>query len=524
MTLKNIDKLLTTYDLHDIHLQSDKYVCFYATLISIWWQSSSLIFLIFIWKGISIQAVLWSKIKINVVLALNSIYSVVGTIWKWPNVSYVISITDVECDIDKISLISLSNKAPFHLKDLIFWWNYNITQRTLSWYDYLFVWYWKKYEALKLWSWLLYFFHTWFQERNFLHIDTPYLSKEMPEGAWSFLVPFWKKKSYYYALTQSPQLFKQLLMIGKIEKYYQFVTCFWDEDLRADRQLEFKQLDVELSFVDEHMMHHLIICMINCMHRTLNLKYHYVDVLSYKECISYFKNDHPNLSTHSLDGIQFKPTSIIIHKNKYLPYRCRKLIKYLKNMYIDIESDTVLHINTITNLSFLLRLSLMKEIDHFWRSTWRYVLIYWMPLFEIKEDVIKSAHHPFVQPILNLDCSNLNVRAFWKMIRSDVHRIKGKNYDVILNGHEVIGGSIRIHDYKLQMYLLHVLKVHDVNNYDFFIQALSYGVPPHGGFAIGFDWLIQQLLLRMSLKDVIIFPKVQDGTCPVTRSPNWLPT
>jgi aspartyl-tRNA synthetase len=284
-------------------------------------------------------------------------------------------------------------------------------------------------------------FRDYFDKEGFTEIETPLLGKSTPEGARDYVVPARNSAGKFYALPQSPQLYKQLLMVAGMEKYFQIAKCLRDEDLRADRQPEFTQLDVEMSFVDqEHIWNTVEQALKHIFKQVFNkdLKTPFPRI-SYEESMNKYKSDKPDL-----------------RKNKEDP----------------------------------------EELAFAW--------IVDFPLFEwdAAEKKYNAAHHPFCMP------------NDMKLFETDPIKVKGKTYDLVLNGTELLSGSIRINVPAIQRKVFDLLgmsKEEQEEKFGFFLNAFSYGAPPHGGFAIGLDRLIQILSKAPSIREVIAFPKNKEA-------------
>jgi aspartyl-tRNA synthetase len=419
----------------------------------------------------------------------------------------------------------------------------------------------------------------YFDRLGFLEIETPYLAKSTPEGARDFLVPSRLHKDCFYALPQSPQLFKQILMIGGVDKYFQIVRCFRDEDPRADRQAEFTQIDVEMSFVDSND--------VIGVHENLIAKVWKgildVDVrapmrrLSYKEAMADYGTDRPDLrfdmKLKDISDIArqstFKVFTSVIEKGGIVKGLCAPGKKYSRS---DIEktltafvadygakglawaklkkenrelsfvgglakffspemqqkiikrfkakdSDMLLFVadsEKVANKALApLRCKLAKDLNLYDENSFEFVWVVDFPLFEWNEDEKRydSLHHPFTAPVQeDLD----------KLI-SDPAGVCSQAYDIVVNGSEIGGGSIRIHDPKIQQTvfdLLNISKKQAQQQFGFFLKALEYGAPPHGGIALGLDRLIMLLTGTENIRDVIAFPKTQRGQCLLTDAPS----
>ncbi len=290
-------------------------------------------------------------------------------------------------------------------------------------------------------------------QENFMEVETPFLTKSTPEGARDFLVPARLSPGNFYALPQSPQLFKQLLMVSGFDRYFQIVRCFRDEDLRADRQPEFTQLDMEMSFISEE------------------------DIFSLTERL--FKE-----LFQKVIGIDLKiPFPRMTHAEAKQKYQSDKP---------DLRNDS----NNPNEFVFL------WVVD--------------FPLFQYNEEGKRweSEHHPFtsVHPddLILLDSK-------------DYARIRSRSYDLILNGHEIGSGSIRIHDKKLQQKIFDIIgldRKETNNRFGFLLRAFEYGAPPHGGVAFGLDRLVAILRGLDSIRDTIAFPKTQKGHCLLSEAPS----
>ena len=410
---------------------------------------------------------------------------------------------------------------------------------------------------------------------GFFDIETPVLTKSTPEGARDYLVPSRVHEGEFYALPQSPQLFKQLLMISGFDKYYQIVKCFRDEDLRADRQPEFTQVDIEMSFVDQED----IIAMGEDMLRKVVKDVKGIDVsgpfprMTYAEAMDRFGSDKPdtrfgmeliNVSQlgKEMNFKVFKDTvdnngeiKAIVAKdaaNKYTRKDMDALTEFV-NIYgakglawvkvvddglsgpiarffedVNVETlkqlteakpgDLVMFVadkpNVVAQSLGALRIKLAKELGLIDESKLNFLWVTDWPLLEYDEDAKRyvAAHHPFTSPkredIEKLDTEPENVQA--------------NAYDIVLNGYELGGGSIRIHDGELQQKMFEVLGFTNEQaqeQFGFLLDAFKYGAPPHGGIALGLDRLVMLLTNRTNLRDTIAFPKTASATCLLTDAP-----
>ncbi len=411
--------------------------------------------------------------------------------------------------------------------------------------------------------------------QDFLEIETPMLTKSTPEGARDYLVPSRTNPGSFFALPQSPQLFKQLLMVAGFDRYFQIVKCFRDEDLRADRQPEFTQIDMELSFVDRDDIITLVEGMIAAVFKELKG----LDTappyprLSYEEALEKYGLDAPDIrfAMHLVDlcgvfaGTEFKVFRSVLDKKgiiKGLNLKggarlSRKEIDDLLEVvkiygakglaWIKVNDDgwqspivkffTESEVETlgqemaaevgdlllfvadkaeITNEALgRLRLHLGEKMGLIDEMQMAFCWVVDFPMFAWDEQEKRhvAIHHPFTAP-LDEDLDQLN---------DDPLAVKAKAYDLVLNGVEIGGGSIRIHDADIQSKVFQLLNIDDEEareKFGFLLDALSFGAPPHGGIAFGLDRLMMLLLGRQSIREVIAFPKTQKATCLLSGAPN----
>ena len=413
-------------------------------------------------------------------------------------------------------------------------------------------------------------------QNGFIEIETPMLTKSTPEGARDYLVPSRIFPGKFFALPQSPQLFKQLLMVAGFDRYFQIVKCFRDEDLRADRQPEFTQIDIEMSFVDvddvieinERLLQTIFGEMLG-----IDLKLP-LPRLTYKEAMERFGSDKPDTRfgmelvnlTDIAKNCEFKVFADAANKGgsvrainakgcavKFSRREIDALVEYAKNFgakglaWIAVESDGLKspivkflkeeEINEIlkrlgAEVGDLLlfsadkdevvfdvlgnvRLEIARKLNLLDKSKFNLLWVTEFPLFEYSEEEGRyvAKHHPFTSP-MDEDI---------EFLETDPARVRSKAYDIVLNGTEIGGGSIRIHSTELQKRMFKALGFTEERAQDrfgFLLEAFKYGTPPHGGIAYGFDRLCMLLLGLDSIRDTIAFPKVKDSSCPLTDAPS----
>ena len=411
---------------------------------------------------------------------------------------------------------------------------------------------------------------------GFLEIETPMLTKSTPEGARDYLVPSRIHPGNFYALPQSPQLFKQLLMCSGYDRYIQIARCFRDEDLRADRQPEFTQIDMELSFVDENDV-------MDVNERLLAYLFKEVlDVevplpiqrMTWQEAMDRFGSDKPDLrfgmELHDVSEV-VKDCEFVVFKNALenggsvrginakgqgsMPRKkIDKLVDFAKDYgakglaYVAIQEDGTLKSSfgkfmkeeemnalvqamdgqpgdlllfaadknkVVWDVLGALRLELARQMNLLDNSVYRFVWITEFPLLEWSEEEnrFKAMHHPFTMPM----------EEDLQYIDTDPGRVRAKAYDIVLNGTEIGGGSVRIHQNDIQEKMFEALgftKEKAYEQFGFLLTAFKYGVPPHAGLAYGLDRLVMLMAKQYSIRDVIAFPKVKDASCLMSEAPN----
>ena len=479
---------------------------------------------------------------------------------------------DIEVEAKNIEILSRSKQLPFEIDE-----TGNLNENMRLTYRYLDIRRPRMLNNIIKRNDMLFSIRKFMNENGFLDIDTPILAKATPEGARDFVVPSRINKGDFYALPQSPQLFKQILMVSGVDKYYQLAKCFRDEDLRADRQPEFTQLDLEMSFIEQEDILNVTEALAKQVFKDvtgIEITENF-ERMSYDDAMNFYGSDKPDLrfdmklidlskETQNCgfgvfenavkDGGNVKAI-VAPNAEKF----SRKYIKDLEDFvktyfkakglaYIKINEDGEINspiakffteekLTEITQKLGIknneialiladkykivhdglgaLRLKLGEELELIDKDSFKFLWVVDFPMFEWSEEEnrYKAQHHPFTS-IKQEDRKYLD--------SNELDKIKTDSYDMVLNGYEIGGGSIRIHEEELQEKVFEKLglsKEEQQEKFGFFLEVLKYGVPPHGGLAFGIDRWLMAMLKENSIKEVIPFPKTNKGQDLMTGAP-----
>ncbi|HHA6317793.1 TPA: aspartate--tRNA ligase [Staphylococcus aureus] len=512
-------------------------------------------------------------LKIAETVRSEYVVEVQGTVTKRDpeTVNPKIKTGQVEVQVTNIKVINKSETPPFSINEE----NVNVDENIRLEYRYLDLRRQELAQTFKMRHQITRSIRQYLDDEGFFDIETPVLTKSTPEGARDYLVPSRVHDGEFYALPQSPQLFKQLLMISGFDKYYQIVKCFRDEDLRADRQPEFTQVDIEMSFVDQED----VMQMGEEMLKKVVKEVKGVEIngafprMTYKEAMRRYGSDKPDTRFEmelidvsqlgrDMDFKVFKDTvendgeiKAIVAKGAAEQYTRKDMdaltefvniygakglawVKVVEDgltgpigRFFETENvetlltltgaeagDLVMFVadkpNVVAQSLGALRVKLAKELGLIDETKLNFLWVTDWPLLEYDEDAKRyvAAHHPFTSP-KEADIAKLGTAP---------EEAEANAYDIVLNGYELGGGSIRIHDGELQEKMFEVLgftKEQAQEQFGFLLDAFKYGAPPHGGIALGLDRLVMLLTNRTNLRDTIAFPKTASATCLLTNAP-----
>ncbi len=503
----------------------------------------------------------------NIAETLKSEYVIkaIGEVVKRENANVNIATGEIEIDVASLEILNSAAELPFEVSD-----NTTALEDTRLKYRYLDI---RRNDigsrivdrhkvALAVRNFL--------DSEDFIEVETPILCKSTPEGARDYLVPSRIFQGKFFALPQSPQMFKQLLMIGGMEKYFQIAKCFRDEDLRADRQPEFTQIDIEMSFIDEKDIHKLgenLISYVFMKTKGIDLKPPFLK-MKYDDAIKIYGSDKPDLrfempiieatklfNSFDIEFMKGKTVNLLVAKNAAYNYTRKEIDKmtdlvktyragglaYLKLeeeltgsiakflteknkkdiiSELGLEKNDIIFIvadeyTTVKTSLGQLRLHLGKDLNLISENDYKALWVTDFPSFDYneEEDRYIASHHPFTAP-KDSDIDKL---------LNDKKNCYSKAYDLVINGYELGSGSIRIHNNEIQKQMFEALSLteEDINNkFGFFVDALKYGTPPHGGIAFGLDRLVMILTKTENIRDVIAFPKTASSADLMSECPN----
>ena len=471
----------------------------------------------------------------------------------------------IEIVVDKLIIENKSKPMPFDLNDEKVNEEIKLRNRFLELRTT------KSYDIFKLRSKVTNSIRNTLDELDFLDVETPILTKSTPEGARDYLVPSRVHGGEFYALPQSPQLFKQLLMVSGFDKYFQIAKCFRDEDLRADRQPEFTQIDVEMSFCEQEDVLKVAETVIQNVFKDIGKEIPTnFPRMTYSDAMEFYGSDKPDMrydlkmvdvidifgrSTNEIfSGIakdkkanRIKALRVPNGDNVFSKRQMKGFEEYVRKFgakglgYFQMKEDglkgpltkffTEEDLNEIIEVTGLevgdavffgagdkktvcdymgrFRIYLAESMDIIPKDTYEFLWVVDFPMFEVEEGKIKALHHPFTMP------KDLN--------KENAEDIESIAYDIVLNGTELGGGSIRIHKEDIQSEVFRLLGISEEEaqeKFGFLLDALQFGAPPHGGFAMGLDRMIMLLAGTDSIREVIAFPKTQKAQCLLTKAPS----
>lgn len=498
------------------------------------------------------------------------VIEVEGKVVKRANANPNMKTGQIEVEVSKITVLNEAKTTPFDISDDI-----NASDDLRLQYRYLDLRRPEMLKALKIRNRITQAVHRYLDENNFLDIETPYLTRSTPEGARDYLVPSRVYPGHFYALPQSPQLFKQLLMGAGVDRYYQIARCFRDEDLRGDRQPEFTQIDMEMSFMTAEEIQTMTEGLLKAVMKDalgVELKTP-IKRITWNEAMDRFGSDKPDMRfgmelTNMADAVAgtgfkvFDSTlenggqvkAIIVpggadkysrkhidEKQEYIKRFGAKGLAWLKvtdegltgpiaKFFKEREEkilaasgakagDMILFVadkpKVVADALGYLRVAIAKELDMIDKSQFTFVWVVDWPLFEYSEEFERyiAAHHPFTMP---------NEEDL-ELLATDPHKCHAQSYDIVLNGYELGGGSIRIHQRSVQEAMFKALgftKESAKEQFGWFMDALDFGFPPHGGLALGLDRFAMLLAGKDNIREVIAFPKNSKASEPLTHAPS----
>ncbi len=498
------------------------------------------------------------------------VIEVEGKVVKRANANPNMKTGQIEVEVSKITVLNEAKTTPFDISDDI-----NASDDLRLQYRYLDLRRPEMLKALKIRNRIAQAVHRYLDENNFLDIETPYLTRSTPEGARDYLVPSRVYPGHFYALPQSPQLFKQLLMGAGVDRYYQIARCFRDEDLRGDRQPEFTQIDMEMSFMTAEEIQTMTEGLLKAvMKDALGVELETpIKRITWNEAMDRFGSDKPDMRfgmelTNMADAVagagfkvfdstlenggQVKAITVPGGADKYSRKHIDEKQEYIKRFgakglawlkvtdegltgpiakFFKEREDKILAASgakagdmllfvadkpkVVADALGYLRVAIAKELDMIDKSQFAFVWVVDWPLFEYSEEFERyiAAHHPFTMP---------NEEDL-ELLATDPHKCHAQSYDIVLNGYELGGGSIRIHQRSVQEAMFKALgftKESAKEQFGWFMDALDFGFPPHGGFALGLDRFAMLLAGKDNIREVIAFPKNSKASEPLTHAPS----
>lgn len=498
------------------------------------------------------------------------VIEVEGKVVKRANANPNMKTGQIEVEVSKITVLNEAKTTPFDISDDI-----NASDDLRLQYRYLDLRRPEMLKALKIRNRITQAVHRYLDENNFLDIETPYLTRSTPEGARDYLVPSRVYPGHFYALPQSPQLFKQLLMGAGVDRYYQIARCFRDEDLRGDRQPEFTQIDMEMSFMTAEEIQTMTEGLLKAvMKDALDVELETpIKRITWNEAMDRFGSDKPDMRfgmelTNMADAVagagfkvfdstlenggQVKAITVPGGADKYSRKHIDEKQEYIKRFdakglawlkvtdegltgpiakFFKEREDKILAASgakagdmllfvadkpkVVADALGYLRVAIAKELDMIDKSQFAFVWVIDWPLFEYSEEFERyiAAHHPFTMP---------NEEDL-ELLATDPHKCHAQSYDIVLNGYELGGGSIRIHQRSVQEAMFKALgftKESAKEQFGWFMDALDFGFPPHGGLALGLDRFAMLLAGKDNIREVIAFPKNSKASEPLTHAPS----